>query len=274
VEVNRAKAAHLGTAPEEVIGKTDFDFFSQAVAERTFADEKKVMESGSSLVDKVEKIVYSDKNEHWASTTKVPWYDDKGKIVGTMGISRDITKRKRAEEELAYVATHDALTGLPNRSLCSDRLSLAMYQAHREGKRVAVMMLDLDWFKRVNDSLGHKAGDELLRAVGHRLKDALRRSDTAARMGGDEFLLLVPGITRTEDATKVARKVLEVFREPFVIDEHQVNVTASVGIAIYPEHTEDGEALIKRADSAMYQVKRSGRNGYRLHNPDRRLEKS
>ncbi|MEA1964160.1 MAG: diguanylate cyclase, partial [Candidatus Aerophobetes bacterium] len=248
VKVNRAKAEHSGTTPDEMVGKADFDFFSKEVAREAFADDNRVMESEKPLVDKVEKITYSDGTKHWVSATKVPWYDDKGRIVGTMGISRDISRRKRAEEKLTYIATHDALTGLPNRNLFSDRLSMAMAHAQREGKKVVVMMLDLDWFKRINDSLGHKVGDGLLQAVGSRLKDILRKTDTITRMGGDEFLLLLPNITQVEDAAKIAQKVLRTFQKPFIVNEREFNITTSIGIAVYPEHTEDAETLIRCAD--------------------------
>lgn len=274
VMVSKAKAEHLGTSPEKMIGKTDFDFFSEEVARKAFTDDSRVMESGKPLIDKVEKIAYSDGKKHWVSATKIPWYNERGKIIGTIGISRDITRRRKAEEEVAYMATHDALTALPNRVLFNDRLSLAVARAQREGKKVAVMMLDLDWFKRVNDSLGHRIGDRLLQAVGNRLKDILRETDTVARMGGDEFLLLLPEIPRTEDAGKIAQKILKAFQEPFAVDEHKLNITTSIGIAIYPEHKEDAKALISCADIAMYQVKKFGRNSYQLYNPNMGLETS
>ncbi len=265
IRVNKAKAEYSETTPEKMIGKTDFDFYPEKEAKKCFADDNQVMESNVPLIDRIEKITFSDKRESWLSTTKIPRYNEKGDVIGTMGISRDITRRKRAEEGLAYIATHDTLTGLPNRALFNDRLGMAITRAQREGKKVAVMMLDLDWFKRINDSLGHKVGDGLLQAVGSRLKDILRKTDTAARLGGDEFLLLLPEITRVEDTTKIAQKVLRTFQKPFAVGQEELNITTSMGIAVYPEHTEDAETLIRYADVAMYQVKKSGRNSYRFY---------
>jgi diguanylate cyclase (GGDEF)-like protein/PAS domain S-box-containing protein len=179
-----------------------------------------------------------------------------------LSVARDITERKRAEQQLAYMATHDALTGLPNRVLFNDRLTLALAQAHRHQQRLAVMLLDLDRFKDINDTLGHSVGDQLLRVVSKRLQRLLRESDTLGRMGGDEFLFLVPDITRLEDATEVARKILISFQEPFSVEGHELRTTASIGVAIYPDDGVDADTLLKNADIAMYRAKQKGRNNY------------
>jgi diguanylate cyclase (GGDEF)-like protein/PAS domain S-box-containing protein len=176
--------------------------------------------------------------------------------------ARDITERKRTEEQLAYMATHDPLTDLPNRMLFNDRLTLALARAHRNQQKLAVMLLDLDHFKDVNDTLGHSVGDKLLQAVGERLINLLRKSDTIARMGGDEFMLILPEIARVEDTARVAQKVLESFRGPFVLDGHEVHITTSIGIAIYPDDGEDADTLMRDADMAMYRAKAQGRNNY------------
>jgi len=191
--------------------------------------------------------------------------DESGALIGSLVLGSDITERKRMEEQLTYIATHDTLTGLPNRFLFDDRLSLAMAHAHRKKQKLTVMMFDLDWFKNINDSLGHRIGDKLLQAVGSRLRSFLRESDTIARMGGDEFLLLLPEIARVEDAIKVAQKILEEIREPFVVDKHKLNITVSIGIAIFPNDGEDIDTLVSHADIAMYRVKKAGRNGYQLY---------
>jgi diguanylate cyclase (GGDEF)-like protein len=142
---------------------------------------------------------------------------------------------------------------------------VGLAQAQRNDTRLAVMMLDLDRFKNVNDTFGHSVGDELLRAAGERLTGLVRKSDTVARMGGDEFVVLLPQIAKIEDATRVTQKILEAFRKPFVLDAHQIHTTTSVGIAIYPEDGEDVEALLKNADTAMYWVKEQGRDNYELY---------
>jgi diguanylate cyclase (GGDEF)-like protein/PAS domain S-box-containing protein len=182
-----------------------------------------------------------------------------------LSVARDITERKRAEQQLAYMATHDALTGLPNRMLFNDRLTLALAQAHRHQQRLAVMLLDLDRFKDINDTLGHSVGDQLLHVVSKRLKNLLRKSDTLGRMGGDEFLFLVPDMTRLENATEVARKILESFQEPFLVENHELRTAASIGITIYPDDGADADTLLKNADIAMYSAKQKGRNNYQRY---------
>jgi diguanylate cyclase (GGDEF)-like protein/PAS domain S-box-containing protein len=190
-----------------------------------------------------------------------------GTTTGYICIIRDITERKRAEEELAYMATHDSLTGLPNRTLFSDRLTMALTHARRSKRELAVMLLDLDFFKDVNDSLGHSVGDQLLRAVGSRLSGLLRKSDTIARIGGDEFLLLLPELLQTDYATSLAEKILEAFRAPFVFNSHELHITTSIGIAIFPDDGDNAEILMKNADIAMYRAKNKGRDGFQCYNP-------
>jgi diguanylate cyclase (GGDEF)-like protein/PAS domain S-box-containing protein len=182
-----------------------------------------------------------------------------------LSVARDITERKRAEQQLAHMATHDALTGLPNRVLFNDRLTLALAQAQRNHQKLTVMLLDLDRFKDINDTLGHSVGDQLLRFVSKRLKRLLRKSDTLGRMGGDEFLFLVPGIARLDNATEVARKILESFREPFLVEDNELHTTASIGVTIYPDDGADADTLLKNADIAMYSAKQKGRNNYQRY---------
>jgi diguanylate cyclase (GGDEF)-like protein len=149
--------------------------------------------------------------------------------------------------------------------LFNDRLTLALAQAQRHQQKLAVMLLDLDRFKDINDTLGHSVGDQLLRIVSKRLQNLLRKSDTLGRMGGDEFLFLVPGITRLENATEVARKILESFQEPFVVEDHELRTTASIGVTVYPDDGADADTLLKNADIAMYNAKQKGRNNYQRY---------
>ena len=181
-----------------------------------------------------------------------------------VGIIRDISERKQAEETIRQMAYHDSLTGLPNRKLFSDRTEIALAQAGRSQKNVAVIMLDLDNFKDINDTLGHDVGDSLLKNAAERLKAEMRKSDTFARFGGDEFVLLLPDLKGIEDASRVAQKIVDSFRKPFPISTHQLIVTASIGIAVYPDDGSDEAALLKNADIAMYQAKQAGRDRYQV----------
>lgn len=188
-----------------------------------------------------------------------------GKFVGTYGVARDITDRKKAEEIINYQAYHDLLTGLPNRTLFSDRLSLAITQAKRSKQALAVMFLDLDRFKLVNDTLGHAIGDELLQAVSKRLKGCLREGDTLSRVGGDEFNLLLPAIPHESDAAKIASKIIHELKLPFVLEEHELFISASIGISVYPKDGITMESLIKHADIAMYHVKGAGKDSFNFY---------
>jgi len=185
---------------------------------------------------------------------------------GMVAVVRDITERTYAEEQIKHLAYHDALTTLPNRLLFKDRVSVAISHAQRHEARVAVLFLDLDRFKVINDSLGHNIGDQLLQAVAARVQSCVRDSDTVARLGGDEFTLLLPELTHAEDAALVAQKILEAVRYPFHIEGREFYITTSIGISIFPEDGVDAETLIKSADTAMYQAKEQGRDNYQLFN--------
>jgi diguanylate cyclase (GGDEF)-like protein/PAS domain S-box-containing protein len=185
---------------------------------------------------------------------------------GMVCVVRDITERTYAEEQIKHLAYHDALTTLPNRLLFKDRVTVSISHAQRHNMRVAVLFLDLDRFKVINDSLGHSIGDQLLQAVAARVQSCVRDSDTVARLGGDEFTLLLPDLALAEDAAVVAQKILEAVRYPFHIEGREFYITTSIGISIYPEDGPDAETLIKSADTSMYQAKEQGRDNYQLFN--------
>jgi diguanylate cyclase (GGDEF)-like protein len=180
-------------------------------------------------------------------------------------LEREVSERKRAERKIRALADHDALTGLPNRRLFKDRVRMAIGQARRHRRQPSVLFLDLDRFKLVNDSLGHDVGDLLLKKVGERLAGAVRETDTVARLGGDEFTILLPDAGQATDVARAAEKILATLRRPFDLEEREVYITPSVGIAIFPEDGEDVDALIKNADTAMYRAKEAGRDNYQLY---------
>jgi diguanylate cyclase len=187
-----------------------------------------------------------------------------GEFSGTYVVARDITDRLASQKLIHYQAYHDLLTGLPNRALFLDRLSNAISVARRAKEQLAVMFLDLDRFKIVNDNLGHDAGDSLLKMVAERLNDCLRESDTLARLGGDEFIVLLTHVDSVTSAQKVANKIVDAIKAPFELGQHEIYVTASVGIALYPHDGIDADTLIKNADIAMYHTKDLGKNGFNI----------
>ena len=195
-----------------------------------------------------------------------PFFNENGQVAGMVGSARDISERQQARRVLEYMATHDALTGLPNRVLFQDRLEHAIKRASREKTNLAVMLLDLDHFKRINDECGHLKGDEVLQEVARRLLSCLRESDTVARMGGDEFTIIIEDLTNPAFAARVAQKLLEVIRQPYLVDEQAWEISASLGISLFPVDGEDVGSLLKNADIAMYRAKRH-HNDYRFYSP-------
>ena len=193
---------------------------------------------------------------------------DMGGDEGILQIVTDITERKTAVERIMQMATHDELTGLPNRNLLMDRLSQAFANADRNAHHVALLFIDLDQFKAVNDSIGHEVGDLLLKEVACRMVGVVRAQDTVARMGGDEFLVVLPDLVDASHASVVAEKLIAAISQPFSVQGHSLHVGASIGIASYPNDAKDSGTIMKFADSAMYEVKNSGRNSYRFFSKD------
>jgi diguanylate cyclase len=192
-------------------------------------------------------------------------------VVATVRAQMMAEAAEEATARMAHMAQHDFLTGLPNRSLLTDRLAQAMALARRHDQKVALMYLDLDHFKHINDSLGHEVGDRLLQSAARRLQAGVRLSDTVCRQGGDEFVVLLAEVQTVRDARLIAEKLLEVMAEPHLIGDHRLHVTPSIGISLYPDHGEDVETVVKNADIAMYHAKRSGRNTYRVFAPEMKV---
>lgn len=254
-----ARDLGLGTA-QEVVGKSDLDLFPPELAELYRADDQNVMDTGVAKLGFEEPLTLTDGRELVVRTSKVPLTDETGRVFAVLGMYEDITARKAEQARIANLAYQDALTGLPNRLLFTDRLQLAMARARRDNQRLAVLFVDLDKFKPVNDTYGHAVGDQLLRDVAQRMRDCVRASDTVGRIGGDEFVVLLAEVKMTEDAMAVAEKIHQALREPFIVGDYQLEVSSSIGVGIFPEHGHNDVQLMKSADDAMYRAKESGRD--------------
>lgn len=263
VRISHSMATYIGLSdPSQATNKTDAEIFSSEHGSQALADERQIIRTGVAIVGKEEKETWPDGRETWVLTTKVAMKDRRGQTIGTMGIARDITDRKQEEVNLRHIALHDTLTGLPNRMLFEESLSQAISLAGRSDKHVAVLLLDIDRFKYVNDSFGHYVGDRLLEAASTRLKRCVREMDIVARVGGDEFALAIPMMPDAEGAENVAKKVLSALAEPFQIERHELRLSASIGICHFPENASSAELLFQYADAAMYEAKRRGRGQY------------
>jgi len=214
------------------------------------------------------RVRHRDGSWVWIEARGQAIRDDQGKPVRFTGTMTDVSDRKRFEEQLMYVSTHDPLTGLPNRTLAQDRLQHAVAHAERKGTYVAVLLLDLDRFKLVNDSLGHQAGDKLLRSMAQRLSGSVRASDTVGRLGADEFVIIAEDLPDPQMAARIAEQVLMGLTRPFGIDGQQLFVTTSIGISLFPGDAVDINALLRDADTAMHNAKAAGGNGYRFFTPE------
>jgi diguanylate cyclase (GGDEF)-like protein/PAS domain S-box-containing protein len=259
VRISHAMAEHCSLRdPSDALNKTDADIFTAEHAKQALADEQEIIRTGQPMVNKEEKESWPDGHETWVVTTKVPLKDRTGKIVGTMGISHDNTERKEAEVRTRYLALHDPLTDLPNRTLLEDRLSQAIALASRDRQHIAILILDLDRFKNVNDSLGHYMGDRVLNAASKRLKNSLRESDTVARVAGDQFAVVLQQVSSAQDIQGVAQKIQSNLSEPFLIDGNEVRVSVSIGVSQFPKDSAKPETLLRFADAAMYEAKKRG----------------
>lgn len=261
--VNHAFAQGVGKKQDEIIGRRIWDVFSQEEADKRFAAVRWVFENGESRI--IEVCVPRAEGDRFYLTTVKPIFDDQRRVVSVICISKDITERKHMEEKLVHMAQHDALTDLPNRALFNDRLQKAITQAKRDSTRLALMSIDLDRFKPINDAFGHSVGDQVLQAVARRMQESIRESDSVGRIGGDEFVVLLPGIENESDALGVAAKIHDSLRQPFELpDLGQVHLSSCIGIAIYPDHGVDAQQLLRRADGAMYDGKTQGRDQIQL----------
>jgi diguanylate cyclase (GGDEF)-like protein/PAS domain S-box-containing protein len=259
-----SKVHEFSLGAEEDIGRARWEISRMQMTEEQWRPHRAVLAARRSFQDFVYQRLDVHGELRTISVSGRPIFDEMGRFQGYRGTGRDITEQRRAEEQIRHMAQHDALTELPNRMLLHDRIGQAIAQAQRNRGVLALLFIDLDRFKTVNDSLGHPVGDRLLRNVAERLGACTRGSDTIARIGGDEFVVLLSDLDQPQDARHVAQKVLDVLAEPVTVSGHELKVTPSIGICAYPHDGEDVETLMRNADTAMYHAKQMGRNNYQF----------
>ena len=257
-EVNSALCRMLGLTADELMGRPLTAFTHPDSLER-HQEMLRGIESSPQRHYEI-SLVAADGRTIDVDIKGATLFDDYGLAVSAFALITDITERKRNEERILYLALYDSLTALPNRVLLEERLKQALAWCLRERKVLALLFIDLDNFKQINDTLGHDVGDGLLRQLAKRLYHAVRKSDTVARLGGDEFIVLAPDLANREAAGQVAQKLLQALAEPFHVGDHVLPVTCSIGIAMAPEHGDTGVRLKQEADKAMYVAKARGRN--------------
>lgn len=266
ISANPAVTIVTGYAPEEVIGRNP-SMFSAKTHSKAFYQAlwTQLVETGSWSGEVLNRKKSGEVYVEWLSIKRV--LDDQGQLTHHIAVFSDITARKAAEGRIRHLAMHDALTDLPNRTLLTERIEQAIVRARREKSRLGLLYFDLDKFKPINDSLGHEVGDLLLKAIARRVVDCVRESDTVARIGGDEFVVLLPTLADERDALMVGEKIRAVLNQPFQVAGNTLNISTSIGLTIYPEHGVDEQMLTRNADAAMYQAKTQGRNRVVVYQP-------
>lgn len=253
--VSRKMATSLGfDDPADIYGKTDVELFGEDFGKKTIFDDLQIMETGQPKMAMVESYINIHGETNWTSTTKLPLLNEAGEVVGLLGITREINELKNSEIGFQWLATHDSLTSLANRFLLTDRIEQAIFHAKRNKCLFAVLFIDLNGFKKINDREGHAKGDQYLVKIAKILTKNVRSSDTVARIGGDEFVVLLDGLVSKEEADVVAQKLTNFIKNQ--VDENEHRVTAAIGVSTYPVDGEEPELLLKAADRSMYKSKK------------------
>jgi diguanylate cyclase (GGDEF)-like protein/PAS domain S-box-containing protein len=265
---NDSMSRLTGHSKEELLGMNHKQFTNEETAKEVFQAFSEVYNTEEPSKGFDWQIIRKNGAEGYIEASLTLQKDSSGKTTGFKGMIRDITERKRIEQQINYMATHDTLTGLPNRLMFSQLLNHAIRSAQRHGKQLAVLFIDLDRFKVINDSLGHEAGDRLLKEMSRRFKRSLRAVDVVGRLGGDEFIILTEEVDELSQIANVAHKILTTTIQPMVLQGEECRVTASIGISIYPGDGTDEQTLIKNADIAMYFAKEEGKNNYQFYSKD------
>ncbi len=266
--VNEAESRNLGYTGEELIGMNRHQYTDEKNVKALFRLFNNVYKTGIPVKTHEVELIKKDGAIAYNEISVNLIRNKNGEAIGFRGISRDITERKRQQEKIHYLATHDSLTGLPNRMMLNQLLSHAINAAKRHNRKLAVFFIDLDRFKIINDMLGHEAGDRLLQEIALRFRQALRSMDIVARMGGDEFVVLIEEIENCEQISTVAHKLMAEAAKPFSLMSEEFRVTASIGISIYPKDGETEQSLLKNADIAMYFAKEEGKNNFQFYSKD------
>ncbi|HXZ21151.1 MAG TPA: EAL domain-containing protein [Pseudolabrys sp.] len=275
VLVNRAFEAMLKIPRSEVLGKTVFDIYRAKDAERIDASDDDALAGEFGIYPSDYELEMPGGESRILATSRIVVRDAHGEAKHLIVVIDDITERKRSEQRIAFMAHHDVLTGLANRLAIMEKIEEAIARNRRRGDPFSVLLLDLDRFKHVNDTLGHAVGDALLRETAVRLKESLRETDVLARLGGDEFAIVQDRDADQRDAASaLAERIIEIISRPFIIDNNEVNIATSIGIALAPEHANNSDSLMKMADLALYRAKSAGRNTYRFFDPEMSLAAS
>ncbi|MDZ7781454.1 MAG: diguanylate cyclase [Halioglobus sp.] len=273
IYLNRVAEKLTGWASAEACGRPEADVFSivdGTTRKPRISPSKRAMNEGRIVeLELGSVLIRHDGSDLAIEDSAAPILNRHGKLAGAVIVFHDAQESRHVRDNMSYLAQHDSLTGLPNRLLLMERLTQAIGMAKRNRKQVAVLFLDLDYFKQINDSCGHAVGDQLLQEAAAEMVSCVRGTDTVGRLGGDEFVILLPQVEKMEDAAEVAKKLLAKFTRPRVIDGHDLNVSLSIGISSYPADGQDAMSLLQNADTAMYMTKGQGRNNFQFYHRER-----